>query len=74
MPGLILPMLLFPIQLQLPRPTMETQLVIHSSQEPSTIAEILEALRRAHFRPTHESKVWAGVDRARTADLFPRLN
>jgi len=37
---------------------METQLVIPRPQDPSTIAEILEALRKAHFKPTHESKVW----------------
>jgi len=37
---------------------METQLVIPRSQDPSTIAEILAALRKAHFKPTHESKVW----------------
>ena len=37
---------------------METQLVIPRSHEPSTIAELLDALRKAHFKPTHESKVW----------------
>ena len=37
---------------------METQLVIPSSQEPSPIPEILEALRKVHFKPTHVSKVW----------------
>ena len=37
---------------------METQLVIPRSQEPSTIAELLDALRKGHFKPTHESKVW----------------
>ncbi|MEI7909335.1 MAG: hypothetical protein WCK77_06840 [Verrucomicrobiota bacterium] len=40
---------------------METQLLIPRSQEPSTIAEILEALRKAHFAPTHESKVWGDL-------------
>ena len=30
---------------------METQLVIPSSQDPSTIAELLQALRKAHFMP-----------------------
>jgi hypothetical protein len=38
---------------------MEFQLVIPRSHEPSTIAELLDALRKAHFKPTHESKVWA---------------
>ena len=37
---------------------METQLVVPSSQDPSTIAELLSALRKVHFKPTHESKVW----------------
>jgi len=37
---------------------METQLVIPRSQDPSTIGELLEALRKAHFKPSHESKAW----------------
>jgi len=41
-----------------PDPTMETQLVIPPSHDPSTIAELLDALRKAHFKPSHESKVW----------------
>jgi hypothetical protein len=35
---------------------METQLVIPRSQEPSTITELLEALRKADFKPSHERK------------------
>ena len=40
---------------------METQLVIPRSQDPSTVAELLAALRKAHFEPTHESKVWGDL-------------
>jgi hypothetical protein len=37
---------------------METQLVIPHSEAPSTITQLLEALRKAHFEPRHESKTW----------------
>jgi hypothetical protein len=37
---------------------METQLVVPESGSPSTITQILEALRREHFDPRHEGKTW----------------
>jgi len=40
---------------------METQLVIPRPQDPSAITEILQALRKAHFKPTHEGKVWGDL-------------
>jgi len=43
---------------QLSNPTMETQLVIPHSEAPCTITQLLDALRKAHFEPRHESKTW----------------
>ncbi|KAB2642137.1 MAG: hypothetical protein DVB26_03570 [Verrucomicrobia bacterium] len=37
---------------------METQLVIPHSVAPSTINQLLDALRKVHFEPKHESKMW----------------
>ena len=37
---------------------METQLVIPHYEAPSTISQLLDGLRRVHFEPRHESKVW----------------
>ena len=37
---------------------METQLVIPHSEAPSTITQLLDALRKVHFEPHHESKTW----------------
>ncbi|MCX6877543.1 MAG: hypothetical protein NTW21_27600 [Verrucomicrobia bacterium] len=37
---------------------METQLVIPHSAAPSTITQILEALRKEYFDPRHEGKAW----------------
>lgn len=37
---------------------METQLVVPHSASPSTFTQILEALRREHLEPRHESKLW----------------
>ena len=37
---------------------METQLVIPRAEAPNTLTEILEALRKADFQATHESKAW----------------
>jgi hypothetical protein len=39
-------------------PLMETQLVVPHSVAPSTITQLLEALRKAHFEVHHESKIW----------------
>jgi len=48
----------YPIPPQLSNSIMETQLVIPHSEAPSTITQLLEALRKVHFEPTHESKTW----------------
>ena len=48
----------YPIPPQLSTSTMETQLVIPHSEAPSTITQLLDALRKVHFEPHHESKTW----------------
>lgn len=37
---------------------METQLVVPQSEAPSTITQILDALRKEHLEPRHEGKTW----------------
>lgn len=37
---------------------METQLLVPHSAAPSTITQIMEALRKEHFEPHHEAKTW----------------
>lgn len=37
---------------------METQLLVPHSAPPSTITQIMEALRKEHFEPHHEAKTW----------------
>ncbi len=37
---------------------METQLIVPESGNPSTIRQILDALRKEHFEPRHEGKTW----------------
>ena len=37
---------------------METLIQLPESETPSTITEILAALRKEHFEPRHESKAW----------------
>jgi hypothetical protein len=37
---------------------METQLVVPHSTPPSTITQILEALRKEQLEPRHEAKAW----------------
>jgi hypothetical protein len=37
---------------------METQLVVPHSAAPSTITQIMEALRKEHLEPRHEAKSW----------------
>jgi hypothetical protein len=37
---------------------METLLKLHESETPSTIAEVLQALRKEHFEARHEAKAW----------------
>jgi hypothetical protein len=37
---------------------METQLVVPHTAAPSTITQILEALRKEHLEPHHEAKTW----------------
>ena len=37
---------------------METLLKLHESETPSTITEVLSALRKQHLEPRHEKKSW----------------
>ena len=37
---------------------METQLVIPHSEAPSTVTQVLDALRKVHLEPTYQRKAW----------------
>lgn len=37
---------------------METQLVVPHPAAPSTITQIMEALRKEHLEPSHDAKTW----------------
>ncbi len=37
---------------------METQLIVPESAPPSTISEVLAALKKEHLEPKHEAKTW----------------
>ena len=37
---------------------METLLVVPHASPPSTITQIMEALRKEHLEPSHEGKTW----------------
>lgn len=37
---------------------METQLVVPHSAPPSTLTQLMEALRKEHLEPLHEGRTW----------------